>query len=179
MSHIDTSPVVLASLWIPPGGDALTKIQHAMRRGHERGGGPPFRPHVTLLSGIERTQADAELKLKHLAAQIAPFTIELARIESRDEYFRCLYAAVAPSKELAAARQLAYDVFEMNPPPPYEPHLSLVYGDLDEKLKGEIAAELGGRLDLSFSVSSLQLVNASRAVPVTGWKSLAERPLGA
>ena len=178
MTHVDTSPVVRASLWILPGGEALERIQHVMRLVHKRGGGPHFRPHVTLLTGIERTQASAELQLKHLAAQVKPFNIQLGRVEWRSEYFRCLYAVAALSDELAAARRAAYDVFEMNPPPPYEPHLSLLYGATDEALKSELAKEAGGSVDVSFQATSVHLVNAVPGVPVTEWRTLAERTLG-
>ena len=177
MAHIDTSPVIRASVWIPPAGPALDRIQKAMRLVHKRGGGPTFHPHVTLLSGIETTQADAELKLKRLASRIERFTIKLGRIEWRDEYFRCLYATAALSEELAAARRAAHEAFEMNPPTPYEPHLSLLYGNLDEALKRELAAEAGGSLDVSFTAAALHLVNASPSVPVTGWRTLGERAL--
>lgn len=177
MAHIDTSAIVRASVWIPPVGEALDRIQKIMRLVHKRGGGPAFRPHVTLLSGIETTQADAELKLKHLASRVAPMVISLGRIEWRRDYFRCLYAAVAPSDALNAAKRAAHEVFEMNPPTPFEPHLSLLYGDIDDALKAELAAGAGGSLDLSFTATTLQLVNASPGVPVTAWRALKEYPL--
>jgi 2'-5' RNA ligase len=179
VAHIDTSPIVRASLWILPTGGALDQIQHLTHLVHRRGGGPRFKPHLTLLSGIERTQADAELKLKHLAFRIRPFEIRLGRIEWRQEYFRCLYATAALSPELAAAQREAYEVFEMNPPPPFEPHVSLLYGSLDEALKKELAGEAGGSLDVSFNATAVHLVNASPSVPVTGWKALAERQFAA
>ena len=178
MAHIDDSPVIRASLWIHPTGDALDKIQHVIHLVHRRGGGPHLRPHVTLLSGIERTQASAELELKHLAARIKRFTIELGRIEWRNDYFRCLYAAATLSEELAAAQRAAHEVFEMMPPVPYEPHLSLLYGNIDEALKKALAAEIGGKVDVSFTATALHLVNASPGVPVTSWKILSERALG-
>jgi 2'-5' RNA ligase len=179
MAHIDTSPIVRASVWIRPAGEALDRLQHVIHVVHRRGGGPRFQPHLTLLSGSETTQADAEVKLKRLASRLQPFEIRLGRIEWRAEYFRCLYAAAEPSAELAAAQRAAYDAFEMNPPPPFEPHVSLLYGNLDEALKKELAAEAGGKLDVSFTATAVHLVNASPSVPVTGWKTLAERHFGA
>ncbi len=177
MTHIDDSPVIRASVWISPTGEALDKIQHVMHRVHRRGGGPHLRPHVTLLSGIENTHTSAEVMLKHLAARIKPFRLELGRIEWREDYFRCLYATVSLSPELAAAQRDAHEVFEMNPPVPYEPHLSLLYGNIDADLKKELAAEAGGSVDASFIATALQLINASAGVPVTAWKVLGERPL--
>jgi hypothetical protein len=177
MSHIDDSPVIRASVWICPTGEALDSIQHVIHRVHRRGAGPHLRPHVTLLSGIERTLASAEVCLKHLAARIKPFVVELGRIESREDYFRSLYATVSLSPELAAAQREAHEVFEMNPPVPYEPHLSLLYGNIGADLQKTLAAEAGGSVDVSFTATALQLVNASASVPVTAWKVLSERSL--
>jgi 2'-5' RNA ligase len=178
MAHTDTSAVIIGAVWIRPTGDALDRITKVVRLAHKRGGGPQVQPHVTLLSGMETTMASAELKLKHLALRLKPFKIQLGKIESRQDYFRCLYAKAELSEELAEARRVAYAEFEMNPPPPFEPHLSLLYGNIDETLKQELAAEAGGSLDVSFDVTAVHLVNAYQGVPATSWHTLAERPLG-
>ena len=178
MSHIDTSAVIIGALWIRPSGDALDKITKIVRLVHKRGGGPQVQPHVTLLSGMETTMASAELKLKHLAMRVKPFKIRLGAIEGRQDYFRCLYAKAEPSEELAEARRIAYAEFEMNPPPPFEPHLSLLYGKIDDALKQELIAEAGGSLDLTFEANAVHLVNAYQGVPATSWHTIAERPLG-
>jgi 2'-5' RNA ligase len=178
MAHLDTSPVVRCSVWIPVSTPALEEIERVTRLAHRRGGGPRFRPHLTLLSGAETTQADAELKLKHLAARLEPFEVKLGPVEWDSDYFRCLYVAAAASDALTASQRAAYDVFEMNPPPPFRPHVSLLYGSLGEPLQKELAKEAGGRIDVAFRVDRIELVNASPSVPVTGWRALAEKPLG-
>ena len=70
MAHIDTSEVIRASIWIRPTGDALTKVEDAIRIANKRGGGPRVDPHITVLSGIERTHASAEEKLKQWKKQL-------------------------------------------------------------------------------------------------------------
>jgi len=178
MAHIDTSAVFVGAVWIRPTGEALDRITKLIRLVHKRGGGPQVQPHMTLLSGMETTQASAELKLKHLASRVKPFTIRLGKLEARNEYFRSLCVVAEPSEELAAARQAAYDAFEMNPAPSFEPHISLLYGNTDEALKKELAAEAGGTLDLSFDAAAVHVVNAYQGVPVTTWRTIFERPLG-
>jgi 2'-5' RNA ligase len=177
MAHIDTSEIVRASLWLKPAGDALERIQKLARSLHKEGGGPLVPPHVTLLTGAETTRANAELKLKHLATRLRPFRLKLGKIESREEYFRAFYAVVEANGDLAAAQREAYDVFEMNPPPPYEPHLSLLYGKLDAAMKRKLADEAGGKLDIAFEVHTLYLVNSTQSVPVSDWHTLAEHEL--
>ncbi len=148
-----------------------------MRALHKEHGGPQVPPHVTLLTGAETTRASAELKLKHLASRVQLLRIKLGKIESRDEYFRALYAVVEPNGDLAAAQRAAYDAFEMNPPPPYEPHLSLLYGKVDDAARKKLAAAAGGKLDVTFEVRALYLVNSTQSVPVADWRTLAEHPL--
>ena len=177
MAHIDTSPVIRGAVWLQPNGDALDKILKTIHRVHRRGGGPSVRPHITLLSGMETTQASAELKLKHLALRLKPFSIRLGKIDWKRDYFKALFATAEASDELAAAQLAAYDAFDMKPAPKFEPHLSLLYGDLDEALQKELAAEAGG-LDVAFEVTAVHLVNASPSVPVTGWKELAQHKFG-
>lgn len=175
MAHIDTSEIVRASVWIMPTGPALETIVKAARTARERAGGPEVRPHLTLLKGIETTRDDAELKLKRLASRLQPFTIRLGRIAWKPEYFRALYAAAVSSPELSAAHRAAHEVFEMNPPEPFEPHVSLLYGSLDEAAQKALAEEAGGSLHLAFEAAAVHLVNAAQSVPVTEWRTLAER----
>src|SRR5258705_11211726 len=163
MAHIDTSEIICASVWLRPTGDALERIQKVVRMVHKHGGGPQVPPHVTLLTGAETTRANAELKLKHLAARLRPFRIKLGKIESREEYFRSFYAVVEANGDLAAAQREAYDAFDMNPPPPYEPHLSLLYGKLDDATKKKLAEVAGGKLDVAFEVRALYLVNSTQS----------------
>jgi 2'-5' RNA ligase len=177
MAHIDTSEIIRASVWLKPGGDALERIQKIVRALHKEGGGPLVPPHVTLLTGAETTRANAELKLKHLAARLRPFRIKLGKIESREEYFRSFYAVVEANGDLAAAQREAYDAFDMNPPPPYEPHLSLLYGKLDPATRKKLADEVGAKLDIAFEVRALYLVNSIQSVPVSDWHTLAEHEL--
>jgi len=150
-----------------------------MGRLRERGGGPAFEPHVTLLGGIEADATEAAGKLEGLAARIRPFTLELGRLDWREERFRCLFAVVEPSAELAAARRAALEAFGVAPAEPYEPHLSLLYGELDAAVKRELAAAAGGRLDISFEAVAVELVNTSRSIPVERWRTLAARPFTA
>lgn len=162
------------SLWLRPEGEVRGKIIELMGRLRERGGGPAFEPHVTLVGGIDADARDAESKLDRLAARIRPFTLKLGRLDWREERFRCLFALVEPSAELAAARRAALKVFGGAPADPYEPHLSLLYGEIDGALKRELAAAAGGRLDASFE-AAVELVDTSRSIPVERWHTLAAR----
>src|SRR5688572_3681507 len=174
MSHIDHTEIVRATLWIPPTSPALETINDLMQKARQTFGGPVFKPHVTLASGIETTIADAEVKLKKLALAVTPFTVELGRIEWRDEYFRALFLTVALSAALGGAKAEAHTAFQINPPEPYEPHLSLAYGKLENGAREQFAENVGNP-DLYFTAEKVQLVNAVQGVPAQEWQVLAER----
>jgi 2'-5' RNA ligase len=177
MAHIDTSRFIRGALWIRPTGSALHKIDQAASIAHQRIGGPRIHPHIALLSGVEMTLQRADDRLSKLASRIDPFIVRLGRIGWRHEYFRALFVEVEPSDELVAAHRLAHEVFDMTPPDPFEPHLSLAYGDLHGPLPEEVADELGSSIDAAFRADAVQLSNASANTPIPEWRVLTERPL--
>lgn len=169
--------VVRGALWLRPTGPVLERLQELIRRLTARFGGAWPKPHVSLLSGIELMNEGAEQRLAELAARMRTLQVKLGKLEGRNEHWRCFYAVVEPSPELIAAHEAACEVFEIHPSEPFEPHLSLLYGRIDAPTKERLAKEFGGRLNLSFTASSIHLVNATAAVPVANWHTLYERPL--
>lgn len=165
---------IRGSLWLRPTGPALDRLQELIRQLTARFGGPWPTPHVALLDGIELSSQGAEAKLAELAARLQPVLIRLGPLEGRNEHLRCFYAVVDRSQELLEAHQAALAVFEHRADKAFEPHLALLYGQVDAPTKQRLARELGGKLPLSFVATSLHLVNASSAVPVSRWHTLHE-----
>lgn len=170
------SEIIRAAVWIPPSGAAVEAVNELMRAAQQTFSGPVFKPHVTLLSGIETTLADAETKLKKLAQAVTPFMIELDCIDWREEYFRALVITAALSEPLATAKAAAHTVFAMSLPGPFEPHLSLAYGNFDNTAREQFAQTIG-KLDITFTADKLQLVNAAKGIPTREWQVLAEHRL--
>lgn len=167
---------ILGSVWIRPTGTALDAIERVVRLAHQSAGGPPVQPHVSLMGGIELTP-DTASTFQRLASRITGFEIRLGKIEWRDEYYRSLFIRVEPSDELIAARVAAHEAFGRLPSGPFEPHVSLLYGDFDETFKNELAQRLGGRLDVCFMASAVDLVNACEKVPIAQWTTLYQAAL--
>ena len=168
---------IRGSLWLRPTGPALDRLQELIRRLTTRFGGAWPKPHVSVLGGIELSTDGAGERLADLARRLRPVPIRLGRLEGRNEHFHCFYSVVHAAPELLEAHRAACEVFHRTPAGPFEPHLSLLYGHVDAPSKLRLAQELGGRLDLSFVANSIQLVNASAAVPVARWHTLYDVPL--
>jgi len=172
-----TEHLIRGALWLRPTGPVMERLQELIRRLTARFGGAWPRPHVTLLGGVELTTGGAEARLAELAARLRPIPIRLGALEGRHEPLRCFYATVDTSPELHDAHRAAREVFAPDRVAPFEPHLSLLYGHIDAPTKAHLARELGGRLDLSFVATSVELVKAFAAVPIARWHTLHECPL--
>jgi 2'-5' RNA ligase len=92
-----------------------------------------------------------------VAAALRPFRISLEDLDSRDEYFRCLFVHAALTQPLRRAHQAVCQAFGHPREPAFMPHLSLLYGNFPRSLKEEVMAELGPRLDVQFKVRTLHL----------------------
>ena len=152
------------SLWLKPTGDACERLARLLRELRTRHGGPEFAPHVTLLGSIAEPLQAVLLKAAALAATLRPWMLSLEGMDYLDEYFRCLFVRVAPSRPLREAYHAAREVFGYSDDRPFMPHLSLLYGDYRPSLKEAVIAEWGPRLDLTFKVRALH-VYSTRGEP--------------
>ena len=95
---------------------------------------PRFVPHVTLLTNVERAD---DLDLRALAAACHKIEMRPRGFAIYDEYYRALVLEMELTSELQHARSEAERIFRSTSPSPYEPHLSLMYGDLPRARKEE------------------------------------------
>ncbi len=154
-----------------PERDRLARVIAGLAAGH---GGPVFAPHVTL-AGVTEAAPDAVAGvLARLADGVPPFELRLTGIGYEPAYFRALYLRAGPSARLTALREAAERALRLEPAP--EPHLSLLYADLDEDRKPAIAAGLGLALPMTIRVDAAEVWGDFRA-PVPRWRRLARVPL--
>lgn len=156
------------SLWLVPEGDVQVSLASTIRELAERHGGPDFSPHVTLLSGL----VGAEDEILGLASQLAR-EIEIQRIEfeglgAEDVYFRSLYLVARSTPELTNANQRARRLFGIDPPEPFRPHLSLIYGSYAADTKRAIADALTTRLPTACEAPILEVWRTDP--PVERWQ---------
>ncbi len=140
-----------------------------------RQGGPVFAPHVTLARNVEAEPDAVAGLLAEVTAGVAPFEMRLTGIGYEPVFFRSLYLRAEPSARLTALRGAAERALGLEPAP--DPHLSLLYADLDEERKPAIAAGLGLALPMTIRVDAAE-VWADFRTPVAGWRRVARVPLG-
>jgi hypothetical protein len=116
------------ALWLMPNGPSSERLAALVSALAVRLGTPVFVPHVTLLHGLAREESELLSRTAALSKQLAGQPVVLGPLESRDEYFRCLYFRAGPAEWFLAAHARAAQAFDLSPDPEYLPHLSLVYG---------------------------------------------------
>jgi 2'-5' RNA ligase superfamily len=140
-------------------------------------GGPVFAPHVTL-AGVTPAAPDAVAGvLAEVTAGVAPFEVTLTEAGWEPAFFRALYLRAGPSARLSALREAARRALRLEPAP--DPHLSLLYADLDEERKPGIAAGLGRfgvALPMTIRVDAAEVWGDFRE-DAGRWRRLARVPL--
>ena len=137
-------------------------------------GGPVFAPHVTL-AGVTPAVPDVVAGvLAEVTAGVAPFDVTLTEVGYEPVFFRALYLRAEPSARLTALREDARRALRLEPAP--DPHLSLLYADLDEERKPAIAAGLELALPMTIRVDAAEVWGDFRQ-DAGNWRRLARVPL--
>lgn len=162
------------SLWLVPEGEVAARFGDLVDRLAARYHTPRFHPHVTLLGAVGAGD-DVVQAAERLAAATAPFEVTLARAVGRGEYYRAVVVEAAPSLPLLRLHHLAREAFGLqDDPAPFEPHLSLMYGDLPRAVRDEVLATLPS-VHARFRVGSLGVWSTDGEPP--DWHELARFPL--
>ena len=125
------------SLWFVPCGDSKIAYDSLIADASKNLETFRFIPHITLVAALlEGSETDVCVRTKKLASTLAPFTFEFDQLSHGDAYFKCVYAQMKRTETVVAANALARQFFpERSSDPEYIPHMSLVYGDFDDKIK--------------------------------------------
>jgi 2'-5' RNA ligase len=137
-------------------------------------GGPVFAPHVTLARTVPAVPDVVAGVLAEVTAGVAPFDVTLTEVGYEPVFFRALYLRAEPSARLTALREGARRALRLEPAP--DPHLSLLYADLDEERKPAIAAGLGLALPMTIRVDAAEVWGDFRE-DAGRWRRLARVPL--
>lgn len=152
-------------LWLMPSGrlyDLLAETITSLSTIHRA---PRFEPHVTLVGHLHGSEPEIILTTSQLAEQLEPFEVRLTTPAYTAEYFRCLFLKAERSSSLLDAHSTARALFHLESGPPYEPHLSLLYGRYPETLKDQIVRDLPVELSGRFRADRLELIRAESDEP--------------
>ncbi len=145
------------SLWLEPQGEEHDTLAEVIRGIAEELGTPVFMPHVTLLGGIPRSAGEISFGMGKLSQNLPSFPLTLSALAIGTNKYQCLIAVCAENRKLSVFNRRAQKLFGVNEA--YQPHMSLMYGDVELKKKKLLKAQLESslRLPLTFEVSMLSL----------------------
>lgn len=143
------------ALWLMPGEPLFSRLAAEIAKLSRELATPLFEPHITLLAEITLPEEQVLARAIKVASALRPFQVELGDVSYLDEYFRCLFVRVVPTGALLNAHRAAREAFGQHGGPPYEPHLSLVYGKLGIETKRKIADGLVSLAGRKFAVKNL------------------------
>lgn len=136
----------------------------------------PFEPHITVVGGFEVDVEEASGVALRLAALRQPFSVKLTGIDVANEHFRAASLLVEPTPSLAALHDAVETALGVDREL-YQPHMSLIYGDLDHETKRKAVENLDLPLPLEITVDRLALW-ATDPQLVVGWREVASLPFG-
>ena len=163
------------SLWLMPEGEAFTGFGDLIARLAAQHRTPAFPPHLTLLGGVSVPEPVAVALSARLAQSIACLRLETAGVVHSDAYFRAVAVRVKPVPELLDLRSRALAALGLEGGLAFDPHLSLLYGDLAATEREAIVGQVGRGFPDSFEVCRLD-VYATAERP-EHWSRVARLPL--
>ena len=130
-------------------------------------GSPSFVPHITLLHPIARSTPVSSIvnDLRRLVQEQGDLSggihVALEAAQSGSHYYQCVLAPVSPNDSLSRLRSSCEAAFDVHPPGPYFPHLSLLYGDISEERRRELAhvANTAHKLPTALLLGEILVVN--------------------
>ncbi|KAK8861247.1 hypothetical protein IAR55_002066 [Kwoniella newhampshirensis] len=189
------------ALWLIPSKPATPEYQSLISHlaSLERAS-PTFVPHITLLhpistsipvdeikatlrSAIEKAKSSSSTTAQSPSSNPSPDSkslfhgpLRLKPAQSGSKYYQSVLAPVHPTPPLLALRKQVQEAFGLNELPDYFPHLSLLYGELTQERRDELAKVANDRgFKDEVEVEDVVIVD-SEGVP-EGWKMVGRESL--
>lgn len=130
------------SIFLTPSEPDFSCLDGLIRELCRRYGHEPFEPHVTLCSGDLR-DLDALIKVVSAAVRgVGPFTLDVRRVDCREEYFRSLFIEFKESPVPVEICERIRHGLGMAAGYGLFPHLSLLYSDMPLRSKDALAKRI-------------------------------------
>ncbi|MEL7833338.1 2'-5' RNA ligase family protein [Fodinibius sp. Rm-B-1B1-1] len=153
------------SIWLEPTGDVAYNYKQRIKKLSEKHGTPKFSPHITLVGGLEATNAELVPLIDTLASSVTPFSLTLTKAGYLNTFYQALFIHIAENEQLLNLRKNACQLFDCNKNEEYMPHLSLLYGELSSKEKEVILNNIGREFYTDFMVKKVVLMNTDGTPP--------------
>lgn len=117
------------AIWLEPDPASIAVCAGHMHRLRASFGGPEFVPHITLTSGLQGGASDLVARCRDLLSVPLAGAWAGGPIALRGDYFLAVTVPLRPPAAAAALRQRLRRACGLDPAMPWQPHLSLLYGE--------------------------------------------------
>lgn len=166
------------SIWLVPNEDSETYSvldEVISEYSQEYPDAPDFKPHVTVLGGLEEDREIIEKHTQTLAEGQEPLELTITAASSSVTNHQCVFLLVSPSVELLELHQNALDLFDTHPSM-YVPHLSLIYSEMDLKDRVHEAQSIEmDSLPKNVGIDTIEVFDTTGPVP--NWEQTAKYSL--
>lgn len=161
-------------LWLMPEQKTFDRLHKIIQELSRRHGTPLFEPHVTLVSGLRGSDEELMSAIEQFAGGVSPLATALDGMDYTHGFFTALFIRTEITPEFVELNTRARALLKPFGQGSYEPHLSLLYGEITVEEKERIIEELN-HLPKSITLDRLQLVEGNQ--DVTRWRVVKEWPL--
>jgi 2'-5' RNA ligase len=163
------------SIWLEFG-RSKAELRQLINLLSRRLGTPAFSPHITLAGQLDYREKTIIEKTSWLASVTDPFKVRCNRFGyEHTSFFKAFYLEVALNNALKDLRNIAEDTFKITNQL-YLPHISLLYGYPDSKIRENLISELGNRLPVVADVTVISVIKSYGQV--ANWELIREYELG-
>ncbi|KAL3851424.1 hypothetical protein ACJIZ3_013306 [Penstemon smallii] len=170
------------SVWGIPQEELTPRLKKLMEGLRSEFGGPQFEPHVTVVGAISLTEEEARDRFNKACENLKAYSATVEKVATGTFFYQCVYLLLHPTPEVVDASARCCSHFGYHNSTAYMPHLSLLYGDLNEEEK-KTAQEKAYVLDesigsLNFQISRLALYKTdTEDKSCKSWEKIAEYKL--
>ncbi len=163
----------LYSVWLIPENKAeirkiITNLSNIFKT-------PTFEPHITLVENLAGKRRLHITKFSQLANSAKSFKLRMKTLMAGQDYFKCLYISIEQSPDLQRLRDAALRIFAANPPKIYDPHMSLLYGNLSNEELSKVFSDMRKMRLTSFKLEGMWLVDTTG--PPENWRKIKSQSL--
>ncbi|KAJ2898059.1 hypothetical protein IWW38_001525, partial [Coemansia aciculifera] len=143
-----------------------------------------FAPHVTLFSPVIAASDEEAIAQVHKYAETLAsnsISVVVTELAAGSKYYQCIILKAMSSDTLECANKAARQYWSMQNQPCFNPHVSIVYGDLADEQLSKALSLVRNKLpvdlqELSFVATEIRVANTEG--PCDQWRTIGNVPIG-
>ncbi|WP_284316269.1 2'-5' RNA ligase family protein [Labrys miyagiensis] len=166
------------SIWLMPAAEDAALLSAIVEDLARAFGSEVFSPHLTLVEDRPVEVEALTVRVRAIAAGIAPFAARIEGIKTGEPFFRAFYALFEAQGPILALKQRAIGSIAASSLSAFMPHVSLAYGVTDTPQRRRLSWEMDQRLaGHRVRFDRIGVVRSAQTIPIAEWEVRASVPL--